>query len=100
MKFGRVVGTVVCTQKDTHLNGVKLLVVQPLTEHLEEKGDLYVAADAIGQAGYGDIVSVVFSADATQAFPSGFIPVDASIIGFPDGTTIASQKKREETEEA
>lgn len=96
MKFGRVIGTVVCTQKDPNMRGVKLLVVQPLSEQLQPAGRAYIAADAVGQAGRGDIVTVVFSADATQAFPVDMIPVDASIVGLVDETVI--RRLREEAE--
>lgn len=87
MRFGRVVGNVVCTAKDANLEGVKLMVVQPLTQRLEPRGAMYIAADAVGQAGVGQIVTVVFSADATQAFPGPQIPVDASIVGLIDAAT-------------
>jgi ethanolamine utilization protein EutN len=88
MKFGKVIGSVVCTQKDASLEGVKLMVIQPLTRELKPKGPAYIAADGVGQAGIGQIVSIVFSADATQAFPLARIPVDASIVGLVDEHTV------------
>ncbi len=89
MKFGRVLGSVVCTQKDANLEGVKLLVIQPLSKELRPQGPAYIAADAVGQAGTGQTVSIIFSADATQAFPQKRIPVDASIVGLVDEHTVA-----------
>jgi len=89
VKFGKVMGTVVSTQKDANLVGVKLLVIQPLNRNLIPEGSPYIAADATGQAGYGQTVTVVFSADATQAFPQRRIPVDASIVGIVDDCTLA-----------
>ena len=38
MKFGKVIGTVVSTQKDANLIGVTLLVIQPLDQDLTPKG--------------------------------------------------------------
>jgi ethanolamine utilization protein EutN len=93
VKFGKVLGSVVCTKKDANLEGVKLLVIQPLTQKLEPRGMAYIAADAVGQAGIGQIVSIVFSADATQAFPQERIPVDASIVGLVDQQTLADLTK-------
>lgn len=87
MKFGKVIGRVVCNPSDQSLTGVKLLVVQPLTARLKPKGAPYIAADALWQAGQGDIVTVVFSADATRAFDVDQIPVDASIVGLVDSQT-------------
>ncbi|MCK5767020.1 MAG: EutN/CcmL family microcompartment protein, partial [Candidatus Atribacteria bacterium] len=38
MKLGKVIGNVVCTQKIDSFEGLKLLLVQPLNEKLEEIG--------------------------------------------------------------
>ncbi len=46
MLFGRVRGTAICTMKYPDLNGLKLLVVQPLNKHLEPLG---VAAGGSGR---------------------------------------------------
>ncbi|MCX6026748.1 MAG: EutN/CcmL family microcompartment protein, partial [Chloroflexi bacterium] len=45
MKFARVTGTVVATRKYEGLEGVKLLVVQPLDEDLKPIGRPQIAAD-------------------------------------------------------
>jgi microcompartment protein CcmK/EutM len=87
MKFARVVGTVVCTQRDPALVGIKLLVLQPLSARLEAQGSPYIAADGIGQAGVGDIVAVVFRGDAPEAFTRDRVPVDASTVGIVDPAT-------------
>ena len=55
MKIGKVIGTVVCNQKVDSLNGIKLLLIQPLNETLKEEGTPVVACDAV-QAGLNDIV--------------------------------------------
>ncbi len=55
MKIGRVIGSVVATQKVDSLEGIKLLLVQPLDENLKEVGSPLVACDTV-QAGYGDVV--------------------------------------------
>lgn len=90
MKFGQVVGTVVCVQRDPGLEGTKLLIVQPLDAKLVDEGSLYVAADGSGQAGEGDIVVVVFRGDAPNVFEREWVPVDASIVGFVDDKTVQS----------
>lgn len=83
MRFAQVIGTVVCVQQDRALRGIKLLVLQPLTSTLVPEGSPYVAADGSHQAGYQDIVAVVFRGDAPNAFEES-VPVDASIIGIVD----------------
>ena len=47
MKFGRVIGRVVSTQKVESLEGAKLLLVQPLDEKMQNAGDAIVAVDTI-----------------------------------------------------
>lgn len=84
MYLGRVVGTVVAERKPAALRGIKLLVVQPLTDALTPSGDPQVAADATGQAGPQDLVSLVGSREASLAFEDTFVPVDAAIIGIVD----------------
>jgi ethanolamine utilization protein EutN len=53
MLLGRVIGNVVCTIKHPALDGRKLLIVQPLDRHGEEKGRPLVAIDSVG-AGAGE----------------------------------------------
>ena len=85
MKFARVIGTVVASRKYDGLEGVKLLIVQPLDKTLTEKhGPPQVAADATAQAGSGSLVFVVASREAAQALPEVFVPVDLSITGIVD----------------
>ncbi|MBM2842426.1 MAG: ccmL [Anaerolineales bacterium] len=84
MKFARVIGTVVATQKAEGLEGVKFLVVQLLDEHRQPKGEPQIAADATAQAGPGELVFVVGSREAAQALPVVFVPVDLAITGIID----------------
>ncbi len=84
MKFARVIGTVVASQKYPGLEGVKLLVVQHLDKQLTDRGQPEVAADATAQAGPGSLVFVVGSREAAQALPDVFVPVDLSITGIID----------------
>ena len=81
MYLGRVIGTVVSTSKNEHLVGMKLLVVEKLTERLEREGTSEVAVDSVG-AGTGEIVIVCSS--ARYVFGKGDAPVDTSIVGIVD----------------
>ena len=84
MIFGRVHGTAVCTIKYTGLEGIKLLVVQPLNRQLEPIGELQVAADVV-QAGVGDLVVMNRSREAALAMPEiTFVPVDLAVVGIVD----------------
>jgi ethanolamine utilization protein EutN len=84
MLFGRVKGNAVCTIKYPHLEGVKLLVVQPLNKRLEPIGILQVAADVV-QAGVGDLCVMVRSREAALAMKDEkFVPIDLALIGIVD----------------
>lgn len=84
MKFARVIGNLVATQKYRGLEGVKFLVVQPLDVRRQPDGEPYVAVDATGQAGHGELVFVIASKEAAFALPNQFVPVDAAVVGIVD----------------
>src|SRR5512136_1514351 len=84
MLFGRVRGTAVCTLKYPGIEGVKLLVVQPLNKKLEPVGPLQVAADVV-EAGIGDLCVMVRSREAALAMPEvKFVPIDLALVGIVD----------------
>ena len=84
MRLGRVRGSVVATIKDPNMTGMRLLVVQPLDEHQRDVGSCVVAADAVHQAGPGDLVYFVASREAAEAMSPRFVPVDHAIVGIVD----------------
>lgn len=84
MKFARVIGNLVASQKYKGLEGVKFLIVQPLDIHRQPDGEPYVAADATRQAGPDELVFVVASKEAAFALPVEFVPVDAAVVGIVD----------------
>lgn len=84
MLLTRVIGTVVSTQKDPRLTGVKLLLVQPVAvEDQRDDGKPLVAIDAVG-AGLGEIVLVVSGSSARQTERTKDTPVDATIMAIVD----------------
>lgn len=84
MQLAEVIGTVVATLKYEGLEGVKLLIVQPLDRDLQPTGRPVVAADAVAMAGPGELVYVVASREAALACPEPFVPVDHAIVGIVD----------------
>lgn len=97
MKFARVIGTVVATQKYEGMEGVKLLVVQPLDrERKQPVGSPAIAADATQQAGPGMLVFIVASREAAQAMPELFVPVDLAITGIVDEVDEVTGPRRSE----
>jgi ethanolamine utilization protein EutN len=83
MKLGKVIGTVVATQKDPSLDGVRLLLLQPLDEQQREKGEPLVACDAV-QSNVGDVVLFEGGREAAMALEEPFNPSDATILAVVD----------------
>ena len=84
MQFARVIGTLVASHKADGLEGVKLLVVQPLDKHRQPQGEPMIAADGTAQAGPGELVFVIYSREAALVLPEWFVPVDLAIAGIVD----------------
>jgi ethanolamine utilization protein EutN len=93
MQLARVIGTVVATVKTPGLEGVKLLVIQPLDRSLKPTGGQLVAADAIHMAGPGELVYFVAAREAAQAMPDPFVPVDHAIVGIVDAVSLLAGEK-------
>ena len=83
MKLGRIIGNVVSTQKLDVFDGIKLLLIQPLNEHLETIGEPLVGMDVV-QAGVGDLVYYESSKEAGQALSNWFHPGDVAIFAIID----------------
>ena len=96
MHLGRVIGTVVATHKTPDLDGVKFLIVQPLSRDGDPKGRPIVAADGVAMAGPDELVYFVGSREAAQAMPEPFVPIDHAIVGLVDEidvVALAAEKK-------
>jgi microcompartment protein CcmK/EutM len=83
MQLGRVIGTVVMSMKNETLDGVKLLLVQPMSSAREPIGRAIVAADSVG-AGVGEEVFFVRGKEASFPFYPIEVPADAGIVGIVD----------------
>jgi ethanolamine utilization protein EutN len=83
MQLGQIIGDVVSTRKDPTLEGLKLLVVQPLTPERAPAGRALVAVDAVG-AGVGELVFFVRGREASFPFYPVEAAVDAGIVGIVD----------------
>jgi ethanolamine utilization protein EutN len=87
VQLARVIGDVVVTRKDANLEGLTLLIVQPLTPEREPAGRPLVAVDAVG-AGVGEEVFFVRGKEASFPFYPIEAPVDAGIVGIVDHWTV------------
>jgi ethanolamine utilization protein EutN len=84
MLLGRVVGSVVLCVLYTGLEGVPMLLVQPLDKTGQPEGRTLVAADATRMAGPGELVYYEGGREAAMALDPWFVPVDHAIIGIVD----------------
>jgi microcompartment protein CcmK/EutM len=83
VQIAKVIGDVVVTMKDGNLNGIKLLVLQPLDPDGRATGRTLVAVDAVG-AGVGETVFFVRGKEASFPFHPTEVPADAGIVGIID----------------
>jgi carbon dioxide concentrating mechanism protein CcmL len=91
MQIARVRGTVVSTQKDPSLMGVKFLLVQLIDEEGQPLPKYEVAADSVG-AGVDEWVLVSCGSAARQLPGSEKRPLDALIVGIIDTVSLNNQQ--------
>jgi microcompartment protein CcmK/EutM len=84
MQVGRVVGTVVSTQKHRKFEGAKLLLVQPLNADDTPRGPSILAVDGVGAGVHEKVLIVLEGRAAGEALGRKAAPVDAAIIGIID----------------
>ena len=83
MQIGRVIGDVVASRKDPALDGIPLLIVQPLAADGQPVGRTLVAVDSVG-AGVGQDVFFVRGKEASFPWHPTEVPADAGIVGIVD----------------
>jgi ethanolamine utilization protein EutN len=91
--LGRVIGTVVASQKYDGLQGKRLLVVQPVDHHQAPNGPPEVAVDTT-QAGPSELVLLVGSREAALACDPWFVPVDSAIVGIVDALSVKPRARK------
>ena len=88
MQIGRVIGTVVATQKHRKLDAAKLLLVQPLGLDNAARGTPLLTIDSVG-AGIGEKVLIVLEGRAAgAALRRSAATVDAAIVGIIDAVEL------------
>ncbi len=88
MLLAKVTGTLVATQKNTHLRDKKLLIVQPVALDGGAVGRDLIAIDSV-DAGVGDTVLVVQEGQgAAQILHDKEAPVHSVIVAVVDGLDV------------
>ncbi len=92
MFLGKVIGTLVASQKEATLEGLKFLVVRRMTVENKEESGYVVAADAVG-AGVGEVVMVATGSSARQTRMTDKRPCDAVIMAIVDSWEVGGNEK-------
>ncbi len=83
MKLGKIVGTVVSSQKDQKTEGLKFFVVRDLSVEMKNKDSFVIAADSVG-AGVGEVVLYASGSSARQTDLTNNRPIDACVMAIVD----------------
>ena len=92
MQLGKVVGTVVSSQKDEKLKSLALFIVQYIDTFGKATGNLVVAADSVG-VGTGEVVLVASGSSARQTDITQGKPVDAVIMAIVDVLEVDGEQR-------
>ena len=90
MRLGRVVGRIWSSVKTQQLEGVKLLLIQPIDETGADAGRALIATDAVG-AGTGTTVYWCRGREASFAMLPADVGADAAVVGIVDSINIAGE---------
>jgi len=91
MKLGKVIGTLTPCVVYKGLEGVPMLLVQPVDKRQEPIGKSIVSADSTHMAGPGELVYYESSREAALALDPWFVPVDDTIIGIVDDVNLLNE---------
>lgn len=92
MLLGKVIGTVVSTQKEDRLKGFKFYILQQVDVNNRLIEETIVAVDSVG-SGIGEIVLYATGSSARQTKLTENKPVDAVIVAIVDTWEIEGKTK-------
>ncbi|PIQ25361.1 ethanolamine utilization protein EutN [bacterium (Candidatus Blackallbacteria) CG17_big_fil_post_rev_8_21_14_2_50_48_46] len=98
MLLGKVIGTVVASQKDIKLEGLKFQVLQLMDLNGKLTSNYVVAIDAVG-AGIGEVVMYASGSSARQTSVTHNKPCDAVIMAIVDNWNMQGETVFNKTEE-
>ena len=85
MLLGKVLGTLTPCVVYEGLEGVPMLLIQPLDKNKNRTGAPLVAADSTRMSAPGELIYYEGGREAAMALDPWFVPVDHTIIGIVDG---------------
>jgi len=84
MLLGKVIGTLTPAIISPGLEGVPMLLVQPLNKNLKAQGSVIVACDSTRMAAPQELIYYEGGREAALALEKWYVPVDHTIIGIVD----------------
>ncbi|MFH1132203.1 MAG: EutN/CcmL family microcompartment protein [Pseudomonadota bacterium] len=90
--MGKVIGTVVASQKEDVLEGMKFLMVKNCDFDGKVVGPAVVAVDAVG-AGLGEVVLYASGSSARMTKVTDNRPVDATIMAIVDVVEVDGNRR-------
>ena len=92
MILAKVVGTVVASRKETSMEGLRFMLVQPVDVDAQPTGSQVVAVDAVG-SGPGEYVLYASGSSARQTVATDKRPCDAVIMAIVDNWEVGGDLK-------
>lgn len=92
MNLAKVMGTVVASQKDEKLDGLRFLLLAAAGPDGQPSGGSVVAVDAVG-AGPGEYVLYASGSSARQTRVTDGRPVDAVVMAIVDSWEIEGEER-------
>ena len=92
MNLAKVLGRVVASQKESSIEGLKLLMLGAAGPDGELTGGVVVAVDAVG-AGEGEYVLYASGSSARQTVVTDGKPVDSVVMAIVDSWDIDGQER-------
>ncbi len=90
MVLAKVVGTLVATQKEQSMEGLKFLLLQNVDLNGSSSGGFVVAADAV-DAGVGEMVLYASGSSARQTVKTDQRPCDAVVMAIVDNWEVGGK---------
>ena len=92
MNLAKVIGTVVATQKEPSLEGLRFMLLGVVDDAGEPTGSSIIAVDAVG-AGVGEMVLYATGSSARQTKATEARPCDAVIMAIVDSWEIEGESR-------
>jgi microcompartment protein CcmK/EutM len=90
--LGRVAGTLVASEKEPTMEGLKFLVIKQVGVDGDDSGGYVIAADAVG-AGVGEMVMFATGSSARQTEMTRDRPCDAVVMAIVDTWEVGGEVK-------